>query len=417
MAENIRITYSTAQLSIKDNKADPTSRILGWSADAALASGISDSLLGTVGLVGSVSGIWPSPGQVRIKTGSARTEYIRYSHFVSPTGIVFSARGTGGTPSGAHNAGDTVQLLGWEVPLGVQSVSIGTTFNLEDIFTLGQLDAYENVEGLPEVEMAIERVFDGTKPLWLICTDFDFTPGSLKSRTAEYKVDAAVSVYPDTQDSATGTPVSTVIGSGLVVSSYSASLVTDGNFTESITLTGNDKSWGEEEGVPSGYFPTSDAYDANVIGSGVQRSEDFDRTISTLPPEIQSADHIQSIEVSVDITREEIFELGRKTPFFRSVSFPITVTTTFETITSAGDKINALGTGASNLVSRTIILKTKEGLTIDLGTKNKVNSVDFSGFDAGGGNGAVTVEYTNSNSLTITHAGFPDPFSTTTDNQ
>ncbi len=202
----------------------------------------------------------------------------------------------------------------------------------------------------------------------------------------------------------------------MVVSAWSASFVTDGNFTESLTLVGNDKSWGEEEGVPSGFFPTSDSYDASVIGSGVQRSENFDRAVSTLPADISANDKIQSVEISVDITREEIFELGSKTPFFRAVSFPITVTTTFETITDKGDLVDAIGDGRDNLVNRQIIVKTDAGLTVDLGSKNKLSSVTFEGFDAGGGNGTVTFEYTNSNALTISHNGFPDAFDTNTDN-
>jgi hypothetical protein len=153
-----------------------------------------------------------------------------------------------------------------------------------------------------------------------------------------------------------------------------------------------------------------------VVGSGVQRSEDFDRAASTLPGDVPATDHIQSVEVSVDITREDIFELGSKTPFFRAVAFPVTVTTTFETVSDKGDLVNALGNGRDNLVNRTIIINTKEGLTINLGTKNKLANVTFEGFDAGGGNGTVTYEYTNSNSLTVTHAGFADAFDTNSDN-
>lgn len=416
MANN-RITYATAQLSIKDNRMDATTKILGWHADATLSSGISASATGTIVLNESVSGIWgyglADNGQVRIKSTGGTIEYIRFSEFTDATDISFSARGVAGSTAQAHLDNDTVQLVGWEVPLGVQSVSIGTTFNTEDVFHLGQLDAYENREGIPEIEMTVERVFDGTKPLWLVCTDPDYT--TLKGRTADYSVDAALSVYPDTQDNAEGTPDSTVCVSGCYISSWSCSFPAEGNFTESITLVGNDKTWGNEEGIPSGFFMTSDAYDAAVVGSGVQRIEDFDKTNSTLPSDIQSTDHIQSVEVSVDITREEIYELGQKTPYYRAVSFPVTVTTTFEVITDKGDLVTALGNGRSNLTNQTIILRTDEGLTVNLGTKNKLASVTFEGFDAGGGNGTCTFEYTNSNSLTITHNNFLTAFDTNTD--
>ena len=410
MANN-RIIYATAQLSIKDNRADATSRIMSsqLNPDANLASGIGPST-GIIQFNQNRQGQWPASGHVRIKTGTNLFEYIRYGTFLAANRIGALTRGTVGTTAQSHASGNTVQLLGWEVPFGVQSVSIGTTFNLEDVFHLGQLDAYENVEGIPEVEVTAERVLDGTKPFWLMVTDPEFT--TLKGRTAKYKVDLAVNVYPDTQDSAFGTPDSVCVASGMAISAWSLSMPTDGNFTESITLVGNDKTWGGEEGTPSGIFPTSSSYDATVIGSGVQRSEDFDRPNSTLPADVPSGDHIQSIEVSVDLAREDIFELGSKTPFFRAVTFPVTVTTTFETITDKGDLVTALGNGRQNLQNRTIILKTKCGLRVNLGTKNKLSSVTFEGFDAGGGNGTVTMEYTNSNFLTITHDQFPGPYDT-----
>lgn len=410
---NQRITYATAQLAIKDNRCDPTDVILGTLPDGTLASGVAPAD-GEIAFNESLSGVWPDASMFRVKVGS-RIEYIRYSSFINANTVGGITRGAAGTtdfittiPSGQQS-----QLCGWEIPLGIQTVSMGTTFNLEDKFTLGQLDAYQNVEGIPEVEVTVENCLDGTKPVYLMVTDPDFT--DLKGRTSDYKVDLAVNVYPDSQSSAIGTADSVVVASGAFISAWSIDLPTDGNFIESVTLVANDKTWGGEEGTPSGYFPTSDAYDAEVIGSGVLRSENFDRTGSSLPADVPADDKISSVNISVDIAREDIFELGFKVPTTRVVTFPVTVTTTIETITSEGDKVNALGNGAKNLVNRTIIVKLDSGLTIDLGTKNKLNSVTFEGFDAGGGNGTCTFEYTNSNSLTITHDAFPDAFSSNQD--
>ncbi len=412
MANN-RITFATAQLAIKDNRCDPTNDILGVKPDGTFASGVVPADT-EIAFDESLSGIWPEPGMFRIKVGANRIEHIRYTSFINANTVGGITRNAGATNLVAVVAsGEVAQLCGWEVPLGIQTVSIGTTFNLEDKFTLGQLDAYQNVEGIPEVEMTVENCLDGTKPLWLMVTDPDFT--SLKGRTSEYKADLAINVYPDTQDSAIGTPDSVVVVSGAFISAWSLTMPTDDNFIESITMVSNDKTWGGQEGTPSGYFPVSDSYDAEVIGSGVLRSENFDRTASTLPAEIPADDHIQTVDVTVDITREDIFELGRKTPFFRAVTFPVTVTTTFETITSAGDLVDAIGDGRDNLVNRSIILKTDSGLTVDMGSKNKLSSVTFEGFDAGGGNGTATFEYTNSNSLNITHDAFPNALSNNQD--
>lgn len=405
---NNRIIYATVQLSIKDNRVDATSYIAGSAPSRNLVTGLAPGDT-AIQVDGAISGIWPAAGMVAvIPSGTDTIEYIRYTGATPSSGLLGVERGAAGTTAVSHAAGAQIAPQGWEVPFGVQSAAFNTAFNLEPVFQFGQLDEYENVEGIPEIEVTAERVLDGTKPFWLMVTDPDFT--SLKGRTANFKADIALSVYPDVQESATGTPDSTVVASGMFISSYTLSFPTDGNFTESMTLVGNDKSWGGEEGTPSGIFATSDAFDATIVGSGVLRSENFDVAGSTLPADVPTDEHLQSIEVSVDITREDIFELGRKTPFFRAVQFPVTVTTTFEAVSDQGDLVDAIGDGRDNLTNRTIILATDSGLTINLGTKNRLASVSFDGFDAGGGNGTTSFEFTNSNALTITHTSFSGRF-------
>jgi len=240
-----------------------------------------------------------------------------------------------------------------------------------------------------------------------MCTDSRYS--ALKGRTADFKVDIAVNVYPDSQDSATGTADSVVICSGMYVSSISYNFTTDGNFTESITMVGNDKTWSSNTSKPSGHFPNSSAFYAdkvakpvNGVGSGVQRSEDFDAAGSTLPADISGDDHIQSIAISADIGREDIYELGTKAPYYRAVSFPIEVTCSFEVITSAGDGIDALS-AENNLTARQITIVTDGGLSINLGANNKLSSVSYGDFSTGGDSTTCTFEYSNSNSLLITH--------------
>ncbi len=351
----------------------------------------------------------------------------------------------------------------WEVVRGAQSVGMTTTFNFEQVFQLGQLEVYEYVELEPEVEFTIERVLDGTKPLWFMTTERGGT--SLVERTADYKVDVAVPVYPDTQTRATGLPISMVYGSGMFLSSISYTFPVDGNFTESITLVGNDKIWSDFElagdphpvesgagttgvifddlgsdqthlgypanvaptwyGVPNigiSPFTTVGGEDATVIGSGVQRRESFDLTCSRLPTEIPGVsasgtleglvEHVQTITVSTDLGREDIFELGKKRPFFKFVTFPIEVTCAIEVITSQGDLIDAIAKEPAacekfnNTDNQEIILCLCEGLNINLGLKNRLQSVDWSGGEAGGDNVAVSYNYQNFNDLTITHSVF-----------
>ena len=49
----------------------------------------------------------------------------------------------------------------YKVAHGVQSVGITTNFNLEQAFELGQIQIYENIEGLPDVEVTMEKLLDG----------------------------------------------------------------------------------------------------------------------------------------------------------------------------------------------------------------------------------------------------------------
>jgi len=54
-----------------------------------------------------------------------------------------------------------------------------------------------------------------------------------------------------------------------------------------------------------------------------------------------------------------------------------------------------------NLQNRTIIIKDNAGTVLNLGTKNKLSSVSYSGGDTGGGNATVTYSYSNFNVLTV----------------
>jgi hypothetical protein len=104
----------------------------------------------------------------------------------------------------------------WEVGRGVQSVGMTTTFNFEQVFELGQLEIYEYIEAEPEIEVTVEKVLDGTKPLFFMTTQRGTT--LLTARTADYQTDVAISIYSDTQTRASGSLISMVLGSGMFLS-------------------------------------------------------------------------------------------------------------------------------------------------------------------------------------------------------
>ena len=321
---------------------------------------------------------------------------------------------------------------------GVQSVGITTTFNLEQAFELGQLAIYENIEGIPDIEVTIEKVLDGYPPIYCLATR-GATSTALTGRQ-NIKTTAALNIFRDTNLSADGTTgqVSECYMSGLYVSSVGYTFPVDGNSTESVTLVGNNKIW--RANTVQGRFTTNEDVPASTGDDvGVMRREDlsFDYTgggtesipggpsgITTsstgtiLPIDIDGISssgtndkftgtniyksHIQNISCSTDLGREQLFELGRKGAYYRYVTFPVEVTTEFTVIATSGDMVNAREE-VDNLEHQKIIIRTAEGLTINAGKKNKLASVGMSGGDAGGDNVELTYTYTNFNDFDVSH--------------
>ena len=79
--------------------------------------------------------------------------------------ILYATKRAGMGPVGSAGGAGAFQQVH-----GVQSVGITTTFNLEQTFELGQLAIYENIEGIPDVSIEIEKVLDGYCPAYLLAT-------------------------------------------------------------------------------------------------------------------------------------------------------------------------------------------------------------------------------------------------------
>ena len=326
-----------------------------------------------------------------------------------------NAVASGGDPSGFITAH------------GVQSVGLNTTFNLEQVFELGQLELYENIEGVPDIELTAQKVLDGYTLLYHMATP-NAGSATLVGRSNERSF-VALNIYPDTNDNASGIPLQTVGMSGMFVSAMTYTLNVEGSSTEDLTLVGNNKEW-----TASGTFfaPSFDGTDAPLslaTSGGVQQREDvimgtgIAGDVSLWPVEIPGIDasgfnvsqgdafaaHLQTVTVSTDLGREELFELGRRGPYHRFVSFPVEVTVAIETTTSEGDLVDALADppGGTNLTDQTIDIVMREGSRFNVGSTNKLASITYGGGDAGGGNAAVTYNYSNFNSLTVTHPSDP----------
>jgi hypothetical protein len=244
--------------------------------------------------------------------------------------------------------------------------------------------------------------------------------------------------------------------SGLAISALTYTVPVDGNATESVTLVGYNKVWRDDEtlgnGVFTGRFNNQDQPLAITGSGGVQRREHVVMIpitggsapvpgtdsngantgwVSTWPTDLPgiSSDGtnpvqsdgtflvpIQNVSVTCDLGRQQIFELGRKSPYYRFVNFPVEVRTEIEVLSRKWDNISATEAGGTNGASvgnntkyQTIKIRMLDGTYIQTGTKNKLTSCAMSGGDAGGGGGNVTMRfsYVTYNDLLVSHPQDP----------
>jgi hypothetical protein len=338
---------------------------------------------------------------------------------------------------------------GVQVLHGVQSVGLNTTFNLEQVFELGQIHIYENIEGVPDVEVTLEKVLDGFPLMYHLATcGVENETGSASKQSlvarSKQRCNVYLGIFPDTVEhiaDAAANATAEVQMSGMYVSSLSYTLPTDGNCTESLTLVGNHKAWNTSKFTSAvaaqldwtgavGNLDKPKNLQAGTTYGGIQRRENVDIKNSIFPKGIYGVAnnanaqnawnssqskpnvHFQNISISTDLSREDIQELGRKAPYYRFASFPVEVTCEFEVIAISGDFVNAYEEGAfgvnnenygNNTSEETIMIKLHDGTVFDLGTKSRLASVNYTGGDAGGGNGTITYSYSTYNSLTVTH--------------
>lgn len=334
---------------------------------------------------------------------------------------------------------------------GLQSVGITTNFNLEQAFELGQIEIYENIEGLPDVEVTLEKVLDGYPLMYhMASTGVTGTTASGLVARSKQRCDVRLGIFGEEFDNVneatdnSGNAEVEVYCSGMYISSVSYTIPVDGNATESVTLVGNNKSWltGGDVKIQNTDVVNFDGADAPLAlaggSGGIQRREDVLLGNCILPQAIQGVRgtgvgnalsdgvgttipsgspliHVQSVTISTDFARDDILELGRKAPYYRSPGFPIEVTCEIEAITVSGDFVSAVEEGnpayvgtvsaGNNTAEETIFIQLRGGYSFDLGSKNRLSSVSYGGGDAGGGNVSCTYSYSTFNELDVRAKG------------
>ena len=352
--------------------------------------------------------------------------------------------------------GDT-SIVSGDMIHGLQSVGMTTNFNLEQAFELGQVEIYENIEGTPDIEVTLEKVLDGYPLIYHMASSGATAGGGnsnpssgLVGRTKD-RCDLRLGIFDESKnnvDTATqnnGDSEVEIYCSGMYISSLSYTIPVDGNATESVTLVGNNKVWlqGAATEIINAAVTDFDGNDSplgmgvsGAASGGIVRREDVILSGCILPKSIKgvigsgygngifstSFDpstvtnrvHLQSFSVSTDLSREDVLELGRKTPYYRPANFPVEVSCEIEAITTSGDFVFGYEFGDSNLnltidsgnntSNEMIYIWTRQGYGFDLGGKNRLASVSYGGGDAGGGNVSCTYSYTNFNDLDVQDA-------------
>jgi len=298
---------------------------------------------------------------------------------------------------------------------GLQSVGMSSTFNLEQVFEMGQIEIYENIEEVADIEVTLTKAIDGRALIYQL-TSAGNCQTSLAA-AAKNRCDVYLAIFTDAADSVSGgTKLNLCWNSGMYTSAVAYNYSIDGSATEEVTLVGNDRFWdGVDGGAGTSTFydnPFRPFNDADTPLSGVQRRTDLDLTNSIFPSEVRSQQlktnsssnnglHLQSISVSTDFAQDNILELGRFGPYARYATFPIEVTSEFEVIATSGDLVSVSGTARNLGAGQQIKIVDNAGTVIDLGNNNKLSSVSYSGGDTGGGNATITYSYNTYNSLLV----------------
>ena len=348
---------------------------------------------------------------------------------------------------------------------GVQSVGISTNFNLEQIFQLGQLEIYQDLEDIPDIEVTINRVIEGHTTLayarcinpagWkaagagtVFGTSGETETTNVLTEVQNNKVDIGFVVNND-EDGAVGDNDGLVFAwmSGMYVSSASFNFPSEGYFTEDITLVGNHQVWkdaGKMADVPVSKPPADEDLDVGEVRRreslyfedlpaplGLKMMDNVTNGLSAAAGDIGDL-AIANLTVSVDFGREPMYRLGQRLPYHRYVTFPVEVTSEIEAyVTDVDDMIinaypekNNVQKAAGDDGSSTHQLKfhiqdnavtdpktagpagagADQAITrhtFDLGKNNYLQSVTWNGLSTDGTNATITYSYRNFNKLDI----------------
>ena len=269
------------------------------------------------------------------------------------------------------------------------------------------------MEGVPAVEVTMERnLTSGVHPLWYSIakrgnSSVSDAPGNQVIAVGEARPSVLLQVYKENTVTAGDSEATFYVRmSGMYLGNYSMSVGVDGPATESLTFTGNDYSWTKSTGVQISGAPN--AGDPPVSGLVFKRQDlktSLPSSVTWVPSNsLIKGSGLQSISVSIDFGREDIFELGQKTPYYKAPNYPVEVSTELEFI-----ETNTITReyGASDFTENTtsdVTTSKPLGFVIGdigvfVGSGNRLTGTSTTGGDAGGGNATITFSYQTFNEL------------------
>jgi len=280
---------------------------------------------------------------------------------------------------------------------GVQSVGLNTNFEFENVFELGQLEIYDSVLQIPQIEVTLEKVLDNHPSVYsLVAPNQDLLEDS------KNRVCLKFSIYKDTENAGESTPLHTVYCTGMYINSVSYQFPVDGNITESVTLVGNHKEWNQDVlTIPSDISDGESNTIDEPLGGRVLTRKDV--TSMTLP---QGSNKVQSVNISIDLGREDLLQLGQNAPYARVPNYPVEVTAEVEYLVDENtlETNTAFNEDTDEIPVRDQAISITAGsYTVDLGNKCFLNSVTYGGGDASGGNATVQYSYSTYNTFNVTY--------------
>lgn len=271
---------------------------------------------------------------------ASRTYYASQAVGLFPKGFLpLTTEWSAGTYDAGYGTA-SLTLLG-----GVQSVGFSSSVEFEQIFELGHLQIFENIEGSPTCEMTIEAVLGmgATSLFEQFTATTEATPGA-NAETRNYGINMSnfasdrgcsvrLSVHGDgdIMTNQSTTQEYSIYGFQIdgFTSSYSISAQTDGAVTESLGIAG----------VNLSHIPSGAANVARQVTPGFSNPKGTFRRqdCSFLYRELENGvvdpntstkyyNRVQSASINIDVGREDLLEMGRKGPYIRYASFPVEVT-------------------------------------------------------------------------------------------